>query len=125
MYKADAKSTLVEKSAWLESHLGYGLRIPVLEFSIQRYKSNQHKATMGLQYVIEQPEKRSIKDIMLQSKEKFSEAAKHSQEIITHKAKLAKEIAKSKAELAKVKAERAKLKTDELVKANSVKASEV
>ena len=90
----------------MDSCLGYGLRIPVLEFAINRYKSNQQKATYGLEYAISQrlPVMATLKQVVQQKKVHITESALHSKEYLSSKAKKASEIARSKAELATNKA---------------------
>lgn len=84
--------------------MGFGLSIPILEFAIQRYKSNQHKAILGLEYIITQQQPLTLRDRVKQKKEHLTETAIHSKEYISQKAKKASEIARSKAEHATSKA---------------------
>lgn len=89
--------------AWLDSSLGYGLRLPVLEFSLKRYRNNQHKATLGLEYALTHTLPLTLKERILQTKEQLAESAKTSSANIAQKAKKATELARTKAERANTK----------------------
>lgn len=91
----------MEKAAWLDSTIGYGLSLPILEFSINRYRKNQHKATLGLEHVITNTEPRNLRDLVKQSKERLSETANYSKQLLTDKALKASELAKQKSDAAK------------------------
>jgi len=88
--------------------MGYGLKRPILEFSMSRYKSNQVKASLGLEYALTHGLPPTLKERLKLKTDKFTETAKQSTERISKtailaisKAEEAKNKAKSKAELAK------------------------
>lgn len=85
---------MIDKCAWLDSKMGYGLRIPVLEFSISRYRHNQHKATKGLEYAITHHLPPTLREVLRQKTEQFTESAKKATEIARTKAMLKAEKAK-------------------------------
>ena len=49
----DPNVTIAVKEAWVESGL-YGFRSAVKSFGIERFKKNCHRATEGLNHVLEQ-----------------------------------------------------------------------
>lgn len=94
--KGQENFTVIEKQAWINSKMGFGLKRPILEFSLKRYKSNQQKATLGLEHVINDTEPKNLRNLVKHSREVISERAKQSKDIITQKAKQATELDKVK-----------------------------
>merc|ERR1711962_575891 len=84
-YKPDPdnpKETLAVKEAWIESGL-YGIRSAVKNFGIERFKTNCHKATDGLNLVMTHLHTRQLylKDMQMK---KFQQIKARGEEVIAN-----------------------------------------